>query len=403
MRRALPSNRPLGGVLPPSEFGAVVDEEQILNSSLYTHAANASSRGILRVPTPYVASTARHSTKHSTANGEEMLNVERLKRWFVECHLTANGRLTVTLISGGRSNLTYRIEDEAGHHYVLRRPPMGSVLPSAHDVFREYRITAALSNTAIPVAKPYRFCDDVGVLGAPFYVMDLISGVVLSDDADGAQYPELSRTMASKDLIDVLANIHSLDVDQVGLGDLSRRDHYLDRQLKRWHMQFHSDGNRDLPLVDELHRHLVEHQPEQTHTGLVHGDYRLGNVIVRSDGELAAVLDWELATLGDTAADLGWLLATWREPGEPFLVDAPTGHSGFKTRDELKLRYSEVTGSNLTGIDYYVAFALWKLACINEGIYQRYMSGAMADDGFDAELQKDQVRLLAMAAAQVLW
>ncbi|SOD74634.1 aminoglycoside phosphotransferase (APT) family kinase protein [Jatrophihabitans sp. GAS493] len=330
------------------------------------------------------------------------MDEQRLVEWLESASIAVSPPLTLTLIAGGRSNLTYRVDDSAGRSYVLRRPPTGGVLQSAHDMGREHRIISALADTPVPVPTTFGHCEDLDVIGAPFYVMNLVPGVVVTTDSDGGAYPRPARAAASAELIDVLARIHLLDLDAIGLNTLARRGQYLQRQLKRWHHQFHASTGRDLPMVDEVHRRLSRTIPVQRFTGLVHGDYRPGNLLLAPDGRVNAVLDWELATLGDTMADLGWLLATWREPGEVELLESPTAHPGFLRRDELVELYARATGRAVDGLDYYLAFALWRLTCISEGIYQRYQTGAMGDDGFDVEWQREQVSVLAAAALHAL-
>lgn len=330
------------------------------------------------------------------------VDASQLARWFDANGIDLTEPVRLTLIAGGRSNLTYQADDAAGRSYVLRRPPMGNVLPSAHDVAREHRIISALDGSGVPVPHSYGLCTDPSVFGAPFYVMNLVPGVVVAVDSEGSEYPVESRTLASIDLVDIMARIHLLDVDEVGLGALGRKEDYGQRQLRRWHRQFHESSDRDLPLVDEVHRRLSSAIPPQKFTGLVHGDLRPGNVLLSPDGRVNAVLDWELATLGDTLADLGWLVATWRMPGEPELLESPTAHPGWLSRAELINRYSERTGHDVSDIGWYRAFALWRLTCIGEGIYSRYRAGVMGNDGFDIEAQALLVVRLAEAAHAAL-
>jgi aminoglycoside phosphotransferase (APT) family kinase protein len=232
--------------------------------------------------------------------------------------------------------------------------------------------------------------------------MEHVPGRILISDADGSSYPEQSRHNASTDLIDALSKIHQIEPDAIGLGQLSRQEDYVKRQLKIWDRQFRASGNRDIPLISEVKARLANQIPVQQYDGLVHGDFRPGNVVLSDEGRVRSVLDWELATLGDTAADLGWLLATWREPGEPQLIESPTAHVGFLLRDDLVEQYRAATGREVVRVDYYVSFSLWRLACISEGIFQRYRSGAMADEDLDVQWQGEQVPILAEAAARAL-
>jgi aminoglycoside phosphotransferase (APT) family kinase protein len=287
------------------------------------------------------------------------------------------------LIAGGRSNLTYEVTDAAGRRFVLRRPPLGNVLESAHDMGREHRLISALEPTPVPVPTPLAFCDDTEVNGARFYVMSFVDGVVLNGEEDAERHLDPpARARAGRSLVEVLADLHEVDVDAVGLGDLARRDGYVERQLRRWQAQFEKSRSREIPAMDEAHRRLAARVPEQRRTGIVHGDYRLGNCLVGPDGELNAVLDWELCTLGEPLADLGWVLAWWAEPGEGAAHlgrDVPSTAAGFETRAALVERYVERTGTDVSDLDFYVALAYWKLACIGEGVYARYKAGVMGD------------------------
>jgi aminoglycoside phosphotransferase (APT) family kinase protein len=289
------------------------------------------------------------------------------------------GPLTFSLIAGGRSNLTFDIADRTGNRYVLRRPPLGDLLPSAHDVAREHKIISALQDSGIPVPEVIGMCHDTSVTGAPFYVMRFTEGLVLRDPASAASLRPPVRRAAADALVDALVHLHAVDPDSVGLGDLGRRDGYVERQLRRWSAQWESSQTRRLPAIEEVSRLLSRQVPPAADTGIVHGDYRLDNVIVDPDtGEIRAVLDWEISTLGDPLADVGTLVVYWAEPDDPFfpLSDPPTTAAGFPTRRDVIDRYARVSGRDLSGIDYYVALAYWKLAIILEGVYSRYRSGS---------------------------
>jgi aminoglycoside phosphotransferase (APT) family kinase protein len=326
----------------------------------------------------------------------------RLRGWLAEQGVPFDGPGSATLLAGGRSHLTYRLEDAAGRAYVLRRPPQGHAESGAHDVGREHGILAGLQGTAVPVPELFGLCQDPAVLGAPFYVMSHVEGVVLSSVEDGAAYPLGARAAATAGLVDALGAIHELDVDAVGLGGLGRREDYLQRQLARWRRQFHAVTDRELPIIDELADRLAAAAPPQRYTGLVHGDFRFGNLLLGPDGTVRAVIDWELCALGDSLADLGWLTALWHDEGQPALTPAPTGHPGFPTRSAVIAQYEARTGRDVSDIGWYQAFALWRLACIGEGIYARYRKGAMDDASFDVDAQREHVVELAEAAARVL-
>ncbi|HEX9066198.1 MAG TPA: phosphotransferase family protein [Streptosporangiaceae bacterium] len=329
--------------------------------------------------------------------------------------------LRYELISGGRSNLTYAVTDAAGRTVVLRRPPVSHVLSTAHDMGREYRVISALRDTDVPVAPALAFCADEAVNDRPFYVMGFVDGHVLRDVAGTeAVLDEPHRTVAGHQLVDVLAAIHRVDVDAVGLGDFARRDGYVERQLRRWHGQFGKSQEqareigayRPVPLVDEVHALLLERRPAQQGTAIVHGDYRLDNTIMSGGGRIMAVLDWELCTLGDPLADVGTLLAYWAEepgrqaPPSPAVVtmaqSAATGLPGFPSRAEVAERYAAASGRDLSHIGYYVAFAYWKLACILEGVFVRYAANAMGAGAHDADALAPGVEDRARRALEAL-
>jgi len=297
------------------------------------------------------------------------------------------------------------VQDGAGRRFVLRRPPLGHVLQSAHDMGREHRIIAALGPTPVPVPEALAFCDDEAVNDAPFYVMAFVSGVVLDDERDAERELDVpARAAAGRSLVDVLADLHAVDPDAVGLGDLGRKEGYVERQLRRWQSQFEKSRTRDIPAMQEVHHRLAAHVPQQRRTGIVHGDYRLGNCLVGDDGAVRAGLDWELCTLGDPLADLGWLVAWWVEPGQSaahLRRSVPSMAPGFESHRVLVERYVERSGADAADLEYYVAFAYWKLACIAEGVHARYRAGVMgAATSAEIEAFGEQVRLLADAALE---
>lgn len=315
--------------------------------------------------------------------------------------------LEFRLVSGGRSNLTFEAVDRDGRRFVLRRPPLGHVLQSAHDMGREYRIISALAQTEIPVPTPRAFCEDPDINGAPFYVMDFVDGTIVRDQAEAERgIPEMLRPLVSGAVVDVLADLHALDPDSVGLGTLGRKQGYVERQLRRWNQQWEAAKTRDIPVVDDVYRLLASNIPEQQRVAIAHGDYRIDNLVLRSDGSIAAVLDWELCTLGDPLADVGMLMVYWPHPGEDtrhMLIGTPTTAPGFADRESLLARYAARTGSDLSRIGYYTALGLWKLACIAEGMYARYRGGAMGDEApATVERIGGQVSLLAERALAVL-
>jgi aminoglycoside phosphotransferase (APT) family kinase protein len=341
-------------------------------------------------------------------DGSELpgIDVPRVSAWFEANIPGAEPPLTFELIAGGRSNLTYRVTDRAGRPYVLRRPPISHVLPTAHDMSREHRIIAALGPAGLPVAPALGFCGDESVSGRPFYVMGYVEGHILRDALTAEKVMDAdARHRAGESLIDVLADIHAVDVDAVGLGDLGRHEGYIARQLKRWYSQYEQSkhmGGPNVAAIDRIHDFLGSRIPEQGRAGIVHGDYRLDNTILGSDGEVRAVLDWEICTLGDPLADVGLLMVYWAEPHDetlPLLV-APTTLPGFLSRAEMRDRYEARSGRNLSDLNFYVAFGYWKLACIIAGVFARYASGAGGGDRSDFQGLSDQVHHLAEAASE---
>ncbi len=329
------------------------------------------------------ASTGSGPGTGGTGSG---IDVERVTAWFTAEVPGVVPPLDFELIAGGRSNLTFAVTDASGRRFALRRPPISHVLPSAHDMAREHRVITALRDSDVPVPTTVGLCTDPAVTGSPFYVMDLVEGHVLRTAAIAEQVlaPE-GRHRAGMSLADTLAALHAVDVDAVGLGDFGRRDGYIERQLHRWIGQFRNsqvNGVDTATVVETAHDALAAGVPEQVGTAIVHGDYRLDNVIVDDSGQVRAVLDWEICTLGDPLADLGLLMVYWTEPGDEAALTgvAPTAVAGFPTREELVERYVAASGRDVAHLQYYVAFGYWKLACILQGVYARYAGGAGAGD-----------------------
>ena len=333
--------------------------------------------------------------------GVQGIDHDAVTRWYEDHVPGTKPPLSFDLIAGGHSNLTYRVTDAEGRATVLRRPPLGQVLASAHDMGREHRIIAALADTDVPVAPTFGYEPDDTVNGAPFYVMDHVEGLVLRDQDAVLQLPLEARAHAGDSLVDVLARIHAVDPDAVGLGELGRKEGYIERQLKRWYGQWEKSKTRELPDVDRVHDALAANVPEQGPAAIVHGDYRLDNCMVGPDGELRAVLDWELCTLGDPMADVGLLMVYWNEPGdEAQTLNAPTAVEGMRSRAELLDRYAQASGRDVSGVDFYIAFGYWKLACIVEGVYARYIGGSMGTrESNDFDHFARQVETLASQAA----
>ena len=329
-----------------------------------------------------------------------------VERFFAEHVAGAAGPLRFTLISGGRSNLTYLVESAASEvsRWVLRRPPLGHVLPTAHDMAREYRVLAALRDSAVPVARPLALCEDASVNGSPFYVMEYAPGVVLSDALPpGFAESAAERHRIGAALVETLVALHAVDVQRVGLAELGRPDGYLERQVHRWAQQWERSKTGPLPAIETLARRLARALPISPPPTLVHGDYRLGNLALdpRDPGRVVAVYDWEMATLGDPLADLGYTLVYWAEAGERIgapLSSSLTAQPGFATRAELVEAYARATGRDCSAVDFYRVLALYKLAVISEGIYARHRMGKTYGEGF-AGMQRTADTLAECALA----
>jgi aminoglycoside phosphotransferase (APT) family kinase protein len=332
---------------------------------------------------------------------------------------TLAGPLTATVISGGRSNLTYLVTDGGaggggaggggaggaggggaggaggggaggiggGTRVVVRRPPLGHVLPSAHDMRREYRVISALSAIGFPVPEPLLLCEDADVIGAPFYVMRHVDGVVLRDTTH--QPDRATARTCGEALVDLLVRLHGVDHDAVGLADFGRPEGYLQRQVRRWHDQWKRSQTRDLPLLDEVAARLDIRIPPSSRAGIVHGDYRLDNVMFSSDvlssdqagnAHIVAVMDWEMATIGDPLADVG-LLVVYTDLARVNVT--PPVPDGFPTGTELAARYASAAGIDVARLNWYVALGNYKLAVISEGIHARYLQGKTVGEGFD--------------------
>ncbi|MFI6286250.1 phosphotransferase family protein [Streptomyces sp. NPDC051018] len=294
-----------------------------------------------------------------------------------------SGPLSARLIQGGRSNLTYSVTDGTGR-WVVRRPPLGHVLATAHDMKREHRVISALHPTRVPVPEPVLLCEDESVVGSPFYVMEFVEGTPYRTAEELAPIgPERTREVVLA-LVDTLVELHAVDPESVGLGDFGRPEGFLDRQLRRWGKQLDASRNRELAGIDELQAALGRSLPASPAPAVVHGDYRLDNVLVGGDEKIKAVLDWEMSTLGDPLTDLG-LLAMYSEkldvPDAPISTTAAA--AGHPPTAELIERYAARSGRDTSAISWYTAFAWFKLAVILEGIHYRYTLGQTVGDGFD--------------------
>jgi aminoglycoside phosphotransferase (APT) family kinase protein len=324
-------------------------------------------------------------------------DVAGLARWLQDNDLPGGGeRLTVELITGGRSNLTYRVASAAAR-LVLRRPPLGHVLPTAHDMAREYRVLSALYGTAVPVPRPVAICQDTAVIGAPFYLMEWVDGTVFRTTEDAKILTADQACLVSERFADMLATIHGLDVAAVGLDGFGRPEGYLARQLARWQRQWELSVTRDVPGYAELVTRLADGLPAPAEAGsaagtLVHGDFRVDNMLIvpAPQPRIAAVVDWEMSTLGDPLADLGLSLVYWTQAGEeelhpPSMGATVTTAPGFLTREQVAARYASLTGRDLSRLNYYMAFGCFKLAVVLEGIHARFLQRKTVGEGFERE------------------
>jgi len=318
--------------------------------------------------------------------GEE-LDLARLQPFLLE-HFGHSGPVSVEQFPSGHSNLTYLVR-LGGHEVVLRRPPFGSKVRSAHDMAREYRVLSKL-HAAYPVApKALLYCDDVSILGAPFYLMEPIRGMIVRrDPPSGVPFPPETARRLSEAFVDNLARLHRLDYAAIGLADLGKPQGYLERQVKGWIERYHNSKTHALPEVEPISAWLTEHMPVSHETALIHNDYKYDNVVLDPDDttKIVGVLDWEMCTLGDPLTDLGTALAYWTDPQDPEefegIRSAPTTLPGTLTRAQLVERYAVATGRDPGNMVFYLTFARFKVAVIIQQIYYRYAQGLTHDERF---------------------
>ncbi len=347
-------------------------------------------------------------SSHDESLGPEGYDVGAVEAWVREHVDGLEPPFQWTRLPGGHSNLTYQLRDQQGRLAVIRRPPQGQLLPKAHDMSREWALISALGQTPVPVPAAYGFCESPDVTGAWFYVMGHIDGHPLYNSEDTEKYvPENERRKMAFSFIDVLADLHSVDPDEVGLGELGKRDSYVGRQLKTWYRSWNASiegAELDDPRAHELQKYFLEHLPDQGPIRVVHGDYGLHNCLVGPDCTIAAVVDWEISTLGDPLADLAYALNPWPDPSdaEPPLPEAATAPKGFPGRMELAERYAERTGRDLSLLDYYVGFNRWKTACIVHGVYARYMEGKKSSDDVDLDEMRERITKSLELASQAV-
>ena len=314
------------------------------------------------------------------------LRLEPLREWFSKnvVRFDDSEPLTAELLAGGRSNVSYKLTGANGQHYVLRRPPLGNIMPSAHDMKREYRVLSGLNRVHFPTPTALGICEDADVIGAQFMVMDFVDGRVISDAADAASLSANQATLISRNLIGALAALHTVDPLEAGLEELGRPNGYLQRQAKRWGEQWQITKTRELPELDHLHSWLTQKLsvlPDDLPSSIVHGDYRIDNAILDSSTfDIKAVLDWEMSTLGDPISDLAITLVYWSQATDTLRAAIPvaehvTDGEGFWNRTEVIDGYVAATGFSIDHLDECVALACFKLAVIMESIHKRNLDG----------------------------
>ncbi|MGA8335519.1 MAG: phosphotransferase family protein [Solirubrobacteraceae bacterium] len=322
----------------------------------------------------------RTSANAAANEREPLLVLEPLIEFLGAAGLEAPADLSATPIGDGHSNVTFALSTGV----VLRRPPRGPLPPSAHDVLREARLLRALEATAVRSPEVLAVCDDPGVIGAPFYVMERIAGDVITDSVPAAlDSPEQHRRIANE-LIDALVELHATDWDAAGLDGFGKPTGYLERQLRRFNGLWEHNRTRELPQFEQVGGWLASRIPESPPATIVHGDYRLGNTMFAAGApaRLIAIFDWEMATIGDPLADVGYMLMQWTEPGDPvgkFNLNNVTLRPGFPTRAELTAAYEERSGRSIQALDWYVTLALWKAVVFMEGNYKRALAGSTDD------------------------
>jgi aminoglycoside phosphotransferase (APT) family kinase protein len=338
----------------------------------------------------------------------EGINVANVTSWFKDHVAEITTPLTFTLIAGGRSNLTYRVEDAEGRAWALRRPPLHHVLQSAHDMVREHRLMHSLGPAGIPVPVTIGLCTDEEVNERPFFVMEFVEGHILRTAPEAeAAFDVATRRSVGDHMAETLAALHAVEPKDVGLDDLGRHEGYIERQLKRWRSQYEQmqvEGVDHGGLVERVSDELARRVPTQQRTSVVHGDYRMDNTVLDDTGRVRAILDWEICTLGDPLADLGLLMVYWADPTDSMAVLglSPTTAEGFSTKAEVMEHYASVSDLDISGLGYYTAFGYWKLACILQGVYARYVAGAGAGDQGSVDGFPVQVaRLAEMASASL--
>ncbi len=327
----------------------------------------------------------RNDSQMKNSPGAE-LGLPKLERYFAQNVSGFVGPLRAELVNGGRSNLTYTVSDPK-NRWILRRPPLGQIAPTANDIGREHTAMSALEPTPVPVARAVALCEDPSIIGTPFSVASMIDGYVVRSASDGAALKPQTANHIAANLISELVVLHSIDFREVGLTNFGRPEHYLQRQISRWSRQWSFVTTRTLSSFTELHSRLSRSIPEQSDVSIIHGDYRIDNTILSSEDltSIAAIVDWEMSTLGDPLADLGLLLVYWDEISAPVLPDgSPISiNAGFPSPDQIIELYGRASGRDLGNLSFYRALGFFKLAVIAEGIAERHAAGLTIGSGFE--------------------
>jgi aminoglycoside phosphotransferase (APT) family kinase protein len=333
--------------------------------------------------------------------GEE-LDLAKLEPYLRNLFPRESGPLLVEQFPSGHSNLTYSVR-LGGKQFVLRRPPFGSKVKSAHDMGREFRVLSKLHAVYPAAPKVLAHCEDETVLGAPFYLMEPIRGIILrKDPAPGFAFPAETARRLSENFVDNLARLHGLDYEAIGLGDLGKPQGYVERQVKGWTERYHGSQTHDLPEVERISAWMKEHMPPAGGAALIHNDYKYDNVVLDPNDitKIAGVLDWEMCTIGDPLSDLGTTLAYWIDAQDPEELQrirwGPTMVPGSLTRAQIVERYAQATGRDISGMVFYLAFARFKIAVIVQQIYYRYHHGLTKDERFAA--MPELIKLLLRAS-----
>jgi aminoglycoside phosphotransferase (APT) family kinase protein len=311
---------------------------------------------------------------------QPLLVMEPLREFLAEHELSAPPDLTASPIGDGHSNVTFALSTDV----VLRRPPRGPLPPSAHDVLREARLLAALEPTAVRTPRVLAVGDDTAVIGAPFYVMERVRGDVITDTLPAPLDSDEQRGRVADELLDALVELHGADWTTLGLEGFGKPTGYLERQLRRFNGLWEHNQTREIPGLEEVGSWLADNRPESPAATIVHGDYRLGNTMFASQApaRLVAILDWEMATIGDPLADIGYLMVHWVQPSDTtnrFTLNSVTRQPGFPSRQEMMARYEERSGRSVQALDWYVTLAMWKATVFMEGNYKRAMAGTTDD------------------------